>query len=375
MSQLGIPALDKLLNIFQYPRQREPATNQQPWASPERGTPAPPAPKLAAKLPVIELTSASPCSGATQILHYITAVSILPATFNDIPLRGKGGTVVILDNSGNFNVLRLQQIMRHYIQQRLPSTTPEGHNPTDPALATETNALIRASLHHVHIFRPQSSAALLTTIQSLSSYLFSPTQHVSGPRPLQAILIDDIGAFVWQDRADDAAAQSDLAAPASLNPNPGASTSKDPNPLTHRYQALTSALRAVQSLFSCSVIVTTRALFALPSPSASSYATHAIRPHLPSPWPTFPTLRLIVDRVPVPKFRESLSVQGAWREAGARREVVERGERVVGVNWWGWEGWRAGVGEALERDGCAVRVWVGGDGVVVGENLVRWRAS
>lgn len=374
MSQIGSPALDKLLNIFQYPRQRETPTHQQPWASPERGTPAPPAPKLAAKLPVIELTSASPCSGASQILHYITAVSILPATFNDIQLQGKGGTVVILDNSGNFNVLRLQQIMRHYIQQRLPSTTPESHNPNDPALETETYALIRASLHHVHIFRPQSSAALLATIQSLSAYLLSPTHHFSGPRPLEAILIDDIGAFVWQDRAEDAAAQSEVA-PASLHPNLGASTSKDPNPLTNRYQALTSALRTVQSLFACPVIVTTRALFPLPSPSTSSYATHAIRPHLPSPWPTFPTLRLIIDRVPVPKFRESLSVQGAWREAGARREVVERAERVVGVNWWGWEGWRAGVGEGLEREGCAVRVWVGGDGVVVEEKLVRWRGS
>lgn len=66
-------------------------------------------------------------------------------------------------------------------------------------------------------------------------------------------------------------------------------------------------------------------------------------------------------------------MQGAWREAGARREVVESGERVVRVDWWGWEAWRAGVGEGLEREGEAVRVWVTREGVVVGKELVRWR--
>lgn len=77
----------------------------------------------------------------------------------------------------------------------------------------------------------------------------------------------------------------------------------------------------------------------------------------------------------MPKFRESLSAEGAWREAEARREVVEKGERVVRVDWWGWEAWRAGVGEGLEREGEAVRVWVTGEGVVVGGELVRWRGG
>lgn len=322
---------------------------------------------------MIELTSGSPCSGATQLLHYITAVSVLPPTFNDIPLQGKGGAVVLLDNSGTFDVLRLQQIMRHYIQQHIQSSTPEGPDPNNPALEADIDALIRSSLHHVHVFRPQSSASLVATVHALPLYLLAPTQHLSGNRTLQAILIDDIGAFVWEDRAEDAA-QSDVSHANHLS-NPSTSNNRA-NLLTHRYQTLTSSLRTLQALFACPIILTNRALLPLPSPSSSHspYPSRpAIRPHLPSPWTTFPTLRLIVDRLPVPRFRESLSVQGAWREAGARREVVERGERVVRVDWWGWEAWRGDVGEGLEREGCAVRVWITGEGVVVGRELVRWR--
>jgi len=375
-SQLGIPALDKLLNIFQAPNHQEAPDHQQPWTSPQRNSPLPPAPNPATKPPVIELTSTSPCSGATQLLYHMTAISVLPPTFDSTALQGKGGAVVLLDNAGTFDVQRLQRIMRHHIQQHLPpsSTGPVRMGPSREADA-DMEALIHTSLQHVHVFHPTSSRSLLATLHSLPSYLLSPTAHLSGARHLQALLIDDIGAFVWLDRAELAAA------PPGPNPDPdpgtGTSTSTAPTPLAHRYRTLTTTLQTLQSLLPCPIIATNRALLS-PSPSTSSSSSSSrspIRPHLPFAWTSFVTLRLIVERVPVPKFRESLSVQGAWREAGARREAVERGERVVRVDWWGWEGWRAGVREGLEREGEGVRVCVGAEGVVVGEELVRWRGG
>lgn len=316
---------------------------------------------------MIELTSTSPCSGATQLLYHIAAISVLPPTFDSTALQGKGGAVVLLDNAGTFDVQRLQQIMRHHIQHHLPSssTGPVRMGASREA-DTDTDALIRASLQHVHVFRPTSSTSLLATLHALPSYLLSPTAHLSGARHLQALLIDDIGAFVWLDRAE-------LAAYPAPNPDLNASTSKQPTPLAQHYHSLTIALHALQSLLPCPIIATNRALLA-PSPSSAS-SRSPIRPHLPFAWTSFVTLRLIVERVPVPKFRESLSVAGAWREGGARREAVERGERVVRVDWWGWEGWRAGVREGLEREGEGVRVCVGAEGVRVGEELVRWRGG
>ena len=77
----------------------------------------------------------------------------------------------------------------------------------------------------------------------------------------------------------------------------------------------------------------------------------------------------------MPKFRESLSVRGAGREARARQEVLERGERVAVVNLDRF-GSREGRGEGGEGEvGQAVRFWVRQEGVDVDGEVVRWRSG
>ncbi|KAI9881626.1 MAG: hypothetical protein M1830_000191 [Pleopsidium flavum] len=358
-SRLGIPAIDNLVDIFQYPRQQEPHNHQTPWDSPQRSAPAPPVAKRTAKAPVIELTSATPCSGTTHLLYYIMAVSILPDNYNGIRLQGKGGAVVVLDNLGNFNVQRLYQVIRHYIHNQVRAAAAADLRIAEPP-EEDIDALIRSSLHHVHIFRPQSSASLLATLQTLPSYLLDSRQHFSGGRVLQAILIDGIGAFVWQDRMDEEIQRID----GNPNHNPPSNT------YIRQYQDLIKTLRAIQQLSTCAIIATNWGLSPFPS---SFSAPPAFRPHLPSTWSSFCTLKLVLQRASVTKFREGLSAEGGWREAKARQEVVEKGRFMGWVNWWGCEEWSQGVREGLEEVGEGFGLRIGGEGVEVDEGVCRWR--
>jgi len=343
------------LNIFQYPRQQEPHGHQTPWDSPQRSIPAPPAARRAPKAPVIELTSASPCSGTTHLLYYIIAVSILPGVYNDIRLQGKSGAVVVLDALGHFDVLRLRQVMRHYIHDRVPAAAAEA--PLSKLLEEDIDSLIRSSLQHVHVFRPQSSASLITTIQNLPSYLLDSGQHFSSGRVLQGVLLDGVSAFVWQDRMD-----NDIQRIES-NHNDAS------NAFVKRYQELVTSLRAVQQLFDCVIVATNWGL----SPMISTSAPLAFRPRLPSIWSSFCTLKLVVERVSVTKFREGLSGEAAWREAKARQEVVEKGRFSGWVNWWGCEEWSGGVRDGLEAEGEGFTLRITGDGVEVDDEVCRWR--
>ena len=67
----------------------------------------------------------------------------------------------------------------------------------------EMASLISDSLTHLHIFRPQESSSLQATLDSVPSYLLTQhSLHVSANRPLGLIAINDLSAFLWQDRLD-----------------------------------------------------------------------------------------------------------------------------------------------------------------------------
>src|SRR4030095_12875097 len=66
----------------------------------------------------------------------------------------------------------------------------------------QLHSMLHECLRHVHVFRPQSSQALLATIQSLETYLLDGSDHISGLRPLRAIVLDSATAFYWQDRRE-----------------------------------------------------------------------------------------------------------------------------------------------------------------------------
>ncbi|KAI9784336.1 MAG: hypothetical protein M1839_002397 [Geoglossum umbratile] len=338
-SQLHIPALDRLLNIFIQP---SPAPQQQPAEhvvqTPNPHSLADAGPLLAkAKPAVIEITGASPYSGKTHLLYYITAVATLPSEVGDVFLNGKGGAVVVLDTDARFDVRRLKQVMEHFVMTRYLEAGSSFEY--DDGLED----IIRHALLHVHIYRPQSPASLVATIDAVPSYLlYNATEHFSSGRALEAVLLDSASAFLYQDCAESDAEAID----SDAYPKPG-------SVFTKRHQDIVKGLRALQQTFNCAIIATTWGLF--PHHPAKQHGPKPLhppsfRPHLPPTWTSFCTLRLIIARDPVPKFGPAMSVEEAMRDAPARQEVVDRGGFSGWVDQgWGSEEWGERVWDGLRR--------------------------
>lgn len=334
-TRLGIAPLDQLLDVFQNP----PQTRQQQQYHTlyrELTTDHPNTHQAKEKLlPIIEITGATACSGKTQLLYYLIMISLLPDKHREILLGGEGSTVVLLDLSGKFSVLRLHDAMGDYISRCF----------VDPALPEDENtSLISDSLMHLHIFHPHSTPSLLATLSALPSYLLAQTPtHFSSNRSLGLLALNDLSAFLWQDRMD----ADEEAGPYTFNHPEKANNSL----LLQRYRAFVSLLRHIQHLFSCNVVATNWSL----APTTTVSGHRALRPHLPSVWNNFCTLKLIVERDKVKKFGPGMSVEEAAKEAIQRWEVVERSAFSGRVNWWESEDWREEVREGvrnLENEGC-----------------------
>ncbi|KAK4960713.1 hypothetical protein LTR66_012921, partial [Elasticomyces elasticus] len=198
----GVPALDRLLNpsAFSDDIQSHDARTQNLSAQQRHDRPAPPEthppPSRPEDPPIIELTSPSPGGGKTHLLYYLITTLVLPKTWPGIALHGSGAAVVVLDTDSRFDIPRLAQIMKQHISTLASKTT------TAPS-TVELEALLMDSLQHVHIFRPDSMASLLTTLDTLPAYLLAsattdtstantttPPPHSSAQRRLGALILD-----------------------------------------------------------------------------------------------------------------------------------------------------------------------------------------
>lgn len=325
---LGFSPLDRLLGLFQKP----PPTRQQQhyhneWSAHQEGPTLPPREK---PLPVIEISDATACSGKTQLLYLLISLSLLPAEHKDVSINGKGNAVVLLDLSGRFSIIRLHHVMHNYISSICSTsalTLPEH----------EISSLISDSLTHLHIFRPQSSSSLLANLASLPTFLLSPpSRHLSANRRLGLLAINDLSAFLWQDRLD---ADEETGLPASNHAEKANSTL-----LLERYRNLISLLRHFQCLFSCTIVATNWGL----APVTSVAGHPALRPHLPFLWNNFCKIKVVVERNRVSKFGPGLSAEEAKMEGVQRWEAVTKSGFSGWVNWWGSEGWRGEVREGVE---------------------------
>ena len=298
----------------------------------------------AAAAPVIEITGPT-CSGKTHLLYYITAIGVLPRYFRQNDIKGKQGAVVVLDSDGRFDVSRLRQVMRCYIVQQRSETEPEEEQEEEEE--REMDTILYTSLTHVHIFRPDSMASVLATIELIPNYLlhrnFPNHHHFSSSRALHAIMWDSASAFYWQDRLDESS-------------NNGRSS--------RYYTAILHALRSVQSQFDCLVISTTWAL----NPSTQSHLLL-----LPRPWSSFATLRLFFFPLffPVTRYPANVSAQEAYRSTTSTAitaenrpaDVNERGIRVLGV-----VGGRVGDGRATTEQQVAstiIKISITDQGLVI----------
>lgn len=327
LTTLGVLPLDRLLEVFQASPTIRQQQNQTQWAT-QHPTPHPVRGRPPA---VIEITDAAPCSGKDQLLCHMLATSLLPPEHDNISIHGKGQAAVVLDLSNVFSVLQLQRIMYVHICSKVSASS-------STLSEQDISSLILDCLTHLHIFRPHSTPSLLATLDSLPSYLLSkPCAHFSANRFLGLVAINDISAFLWQDRLD---ADDEVGLDFTNNVEKASNS-----PFLQRYRNLVMSLRRLQELFPCTIVATNWGL----APITSVGGQPALRPHLPPIWDSFCTVKIVVERDMVTKFRPGTSIEDASGEAAQRLKAVEKSAFSGWVNWWGSGGWREEVRVGVRR--------------------------
>ncbi|KAL4900786.1 hypothetical protein BDW74DRAFT_170561 [Aspergillus multicolor] len=306
--------------------------------------------------PVLEISSTASAAGKSQMLYYLTAIAVLPSELNGISLGGLNSAVVFIDTDGRFDAARLRTVARGIVLNKLRAGIESG---TKSQNSAET--ILLESLQHVHVFRPQSSLALLATLQTLDEYLLNISRHASASRALQAVVLDSATAFFWQDKLQDEIARTEDIGQSAAEIERRC-RGRETFHLADIYADLVASLKRLQSIFDCTVIYTATPFGAKsaerPSMPYGSYNpldtalnTPSFRSPLPPPWGLFPTLRLVLQREMVRPFMPGGTVQEAERDAPMRQGVVMRGEFLGSVNSWGREDWPQRILEALKRRG------------------------
>ncbi|KKK18967.1 hypothetical protein AOCH_006346 [Aspergillus ochraceoroseus] len=383
-SQLGVAPIDGLLEIFMPSTVRPPSEQhiiEQSTLHTHSEAPIQPLLYVNPTNPVLEISSTSSAAGKSQLIYYLTALAVLPPKYSGIILGGHAAAVVFIDADGRFDAERLRNIARGIVEDKLrkkPETTPVGDIPgrtVNPTMDQCLEALLLASLQHVHVFRPQSSLALLYTLQSLDTYLLDLSRHVSANRRVHSIIVDSATAFYWQDKLQDEVARTeDIGRP--IDELERERREQKSFYLADMYADLVTALKRVQRLFDCAIIYTSTSLAgkSVGKPGAPLDAYNPLdtvlpnmvsfRSSLPPPWGLFPTLRLVVQRDMVRPFPPTMSIRDAQKDAQMRHEVVMQGKFVGSVNGWGREDWPRRVLEGVKRlDGGQFVFQVGRDGV------------
>ena len=255
--------------------------------------------------------SLAPGEGKTQLLYRLCAQAVLP---NNI--GGKEACAVVIDSDGNLSVSRLAKQMESVLRERHSEAYGE---------AIEKDLFedkIVDCLHHIHIFRSQTLASTIATLDSLPTYLFDNTRHYSSERQLAFIAIDTASAFYWQDKAETEDANF-LASTSTTVPKPRQQQSS--------YVQLTASLKSATNIFFCPAIVTTWYL-GPPLSSKRPEDLRSFRPQLPA---LQPTLRLVLNRLPIRKYAAGTSMEQALREAEERQRLVKDAKFECFVNEWG----------------------------------------
>ncbi|KAM5432061.1 hypothetical protein MferCBS31731_007649 [Microsporum ferrugineum] len=341
-SPVGVKVLDDMLRIFHRP------------PAPRPGVPD--------RHKVIEITGSRYGSGCgkTSLLYYITAVGILPTSFNGVHLGGQDGAVIFLDSDNRFNAARLRDIALNYVREKIHK-----HNQRTADLSshkrqrgddTGLRQMVEGCLQHVHVFKPTSSESVLATLQSLESYLLDATKHRSAHKRLHSIMLDSASSFYRQDKRQAFIDSLPTEVPKFLW--------AEPPPLrqiVHSARGIVRCLRQLQHRFACPVIYTVtgrlRGDLWKPQPGGFGVPIELLyaRPkvmsfmhHLPHPWRSYSTVRLVVHRDRVRRFSRD-SVREAMRQGRQRRYVVAQGRISAWIDPWGKEDWPSWISPSIQK--------------------------
>ncbi|KAJ5119200.1 uncharacterized protein N7443_008127 [Penicillium atrosanguineum] len=312
--------------------------------------------------PVVEISSSLSASGKSQLLYYLIALAILPRSFGDSSIGGHEAAVVLIDADDRFDARALRIVVRGIASEAKGLSDSDritAQGPPDDELET----VVSSAMQHVHVFRPQSSSALLATLCALDTYFFDISRHHSASRPLQMIAIDSVTAFFWQDRLRDEVARTEDIGRSRIEIDQEREQ-KQGFYLSDLYSQLITELKRLQGRFGCTVVYTATVSGGRPSSNSSHFAlspydrlpsrTPSLRPALPAPWGFFPTLRLVVHRDLVRSFPPAASAHDARKDAPMRQKVVRQGKFSAWINSWGREEWPRRVADSVDalNGGC-----------------------
>lgn len=276
--------------------------------------------------PFVEITSDKPGSGKTHLLYHLIAVAILPSHLYGVPLSGKGGTIVFLDADLRFDICRLSQVIRSYINQRLAveNTVRSGDLPIrqNRIALNDIDKLIEDVLKHVHVIRQRSMDGLLESLEKLPRYLLTKGNHFSEKRHLHSILIDSVNAFYWESRIEDNTKGTCAA------PNTGMSYTKT------SYTKLARLLHRMQALFACMVVATTWSYNHYNPTRAITSEPQSWRSTLPNPWLKLPTVRIGVEH----QVSRSSQLQSKDQDCvtAVVPDFLKMQENLIGTNFAAW---------------------------------------
>jgi hypothetical protein len=287
--------------------------------------------------------------------HHIPTPPTNPPKGNPTHTHHTNPTTIALLTTSPIDLPRLTQILLHH----LLSTTPNL-----PLSIAQDH--IHTSLSHIHIFQPSSLASLVATISSLPSYFLDPRNGSKGRR-VGGIIIDSASTFFWADKAATGQGQTQAQSryPALASTLKRAATSLQ-SPVFFSTENLSAAFSTFNTSNSCATFNTSTFSTFNTTTSASSISSTsamAIRPHLPPPFPTLPTLRLIISRQSIQGFSKDTDAETCLKHAEARDKATRQAGFVVRVDKWGGDGHREREREEEGDQGFELRI--DGKGVTV----------
>lgn len=315
-------AIDDLVNLFTRP---PPA---QGSSSPALGfdqTPLKEVKKL--NPPCIEIASPTTGHGKSHLLYRMITLAVLPPSFAGTLLFGHNSAVLYFDTDGHFSITRLYTVVRGYVLSRIDRIGTERPGRSGQSKDSDIDAMIEASLQHVHIFSPQSMASLMQTLDKLMMYLGDRTRHHSMHRRIHSIMLDSATAFYWNDRYD-----TDMA---NVPDTYEEATQSRGKKIASSYPALRSLLSKLSHQLHCPIIYTASDV----QPKYSQPATRSLPSALHKSWGTFPDLRLLIQQRPVRGFPLATSAEEAARDAKDRSAAVAEAPFEIVVNYDGNEDW------------------------------------
>ncbi|EDO38351.1 predicted protein, partial [Nematostella vectensis] len=122
---------------------------------------------------VVEFYGKEGC-GKTEMLLHLAANCIMPRSWHELYLGGKGVSVIFIDTDYHFQILRLIAIMEYR--------------------TAESETLIKQCLTRLFIVRCNSSVELLATLLSMEQLIICKPE-------ICVMMIDSLSAFYWVDRS------------------------------------------------------------------------------------------------------------------------------------------------------------------------------